>query len=116
MWLFFPMTVLMHRAAYDPRPAVRAGTWALLAVAGGLMLLSLPVFPIDLQAFGNNLAATVVLVAGLGWHMLHPLVAAASTRLPPAARGLQRRAGHNPPRQATSWCPTQTSSPASDPA
>ena len=23
MWLFFPMTVLMHRAAYDPRPAVR---------------------------------------------------------------------------------------------
>ena len=23
MWLFFPMTVLMHRAAYDPRPAVQ---------------------------------------------------------------------------------------------
>ena len=22
MWLFFPMTVLIHRAAYDPRPAV----------------------------------------------------------------------------------------------
>ena len=38
IWLFFPMTVLIHRAAYDPRPAVRAGTWALLAVAGGLLL------------------------------------------------------------------------------
>ena len=23
MWLFFPITVLIHRAAYDPRPAVR---------------------------------------------------------------------------------------------
>src|SRR5258707_8471710 len=65
MWLFFPMTVLIHRAAYDPRPAVKAGTWALLALAGGPLLLSLPVFPIDLQAFGNNLAATLLLVAGL---------------------------------------------------
>jgi len=25
IWLFFPMTVLFHRAAYDPRPAVRIG-------------------------------------------------------------------------------------------
>ena len=64
------MTVLMHRAAYDPRPAVKAGTWALLAVAGGLLCLSLPVFPNDLQAYGNNLAATILLVAGLVWHML----------------------------------------------
>jgi Glycosyltransferase family 87 len=102
MWLFFPMTVLMHRAAYDPRPAVRTGTWALLAVAGCLMLLSLPVFPIDLQAFGNNLAATVVLVAGLVWHMLHPLVADASTALPPAATGLQIGADHNAHSQGIS--------------
>ena len=36
------------------------------------MLLSLPVFPNDLQAYGNNLAATVLLVAGLVWHILHP--------------------------------------------
>src|SRR5204863_6663625 len=72
MWLFFPMTVLMHRAAYDVRPAVRAATWALLAVAGGLMLLSLPIFPNDLQAYGNNLAATTVLAAGLAWHIRNP--------------------------------------------
>jgi hypothetical protein len=102
MWLFFPMTVLMHRAAYDPRPAVRAGTWAFLAVAGCLMLLSLPAFPIDLQAFGNNLAATVVLVAGLVWHMLHPLVADAPTALPPAATGLQIGADHNAHSQGIS--------------
>jgi hypothetical protein len=102
MWLFFPMTVLMHRAAYDPRPAVRAGTWALLAVAGGLLLLSLPVFPIDLQAYGNNLAATVVLVAGLVWHMLHPLAADAVSALPQATSGLQLGADNNAHSQGTS--------------
>jgi hypothetical protein len=72
MWLFFPITILIHRAAYDPRPAARAGTWSLLALAGGLMCLSFPVFPIYLQAIGNNLAATAVLVAGLVWYIRHP--------------------------------------------
>src|SRR5262249_17588297 len=61
VWLFFPMTVLMHRAAYDPRPVTRKGTWALILIAGFLFGLSLPVFPKDLQAFGNNLLATTVL-------------------------------------------------------
>ena len=28
-----------------------------------------PLFPNDLQAYGNNLAATILLVAGLVWHM-----------------------------------------------
>jgi Glycosyltransferase family 87 len=83
MWLFFPMTVLIHRAAYDPRAGVRAGTWALLAVAGILLLLALPLFPIDLQAWGNNLAATAVLSLGLVWHILHP------PALSPAAGKLQ---------------------------
>jgi hypothetical protein len=72
MWLFFPITVLLHRAAYDPRPAVRIGTWAAVAVAGLLMCLSFPIFPNDLQAYGNNLAATAVLAGGLAWHILHP--------------------------------------------
>jgi hypothetical protein len=72
MWLFFPMTVLMHRAAWDPRPKVRIATWALLALAGGLMLLSLPLFPHEFQAWGNNLAATAVLAVGLGWYLRHP--------------------------------------------
>jgi hypothetical protein len=73
MWLFFPLTVLMHRAALDPRPAVRRGTWAVLAVAGLLICLSLPVFPNDLQAFGNNFLATALLAVALAWHLLNPL-------------------------------------------
>jgi hypothetical protein len=72
MWLFFPMTVLIHRAAYDARAAVQLGTWATLAVAGLLMCLSFPVFPNELQAWGNNLAATAVIAGGLVWHILRP--------------------------------------------
>jgi hypothetical protein len=72
MWLFFPMTILMHRAAFDPRPHVRTATWMALAAAGVLMMLSFPVFPTLLQAIGNNLAATAVIIAGLVWHMRHP--------------------------------------------
>lgn len=84
MWLFFPITVLSHRAAYDPRAPVRAGTWAGLAVAGLLMCLSLPLFPNDLQAYGNNLAATAVLAAELVWHILHPPLDEAAGSLAPA--------------------------------
>src|SRR5260221_14172780 len=95
MWLFFPMTILVHRAAYDPRPAVRAGTWALLAIAGGLQCLSLPIFPNDLQAYGNNLAAPVTLVAALVWHILNPLPASAADALPQATSGLQLDPNNN---------------------
>jgi Glycosyltransferase family 87 len=76
LWLFFPITVLIHRAVYDPRPAARVATWAVLALAGALMCLSFPLFPIYLQAMGNNLAATAVLVAGLVWHIRNPPQAA----------------------------------------
>jgi hypothetical protein len=89
MWLFFPMTVLIHRAAYDPRSAARAWTWALLAVAGLLMCLSFPIFPNDIQAFGNNLAATAILAGGLVWYLLHPLPEDAASALSPAAGKLQ---------------------------
>jgi hypothetical protein len=85
MWLFFPMTILIHRAAYDPRPRVRIGTWATLAVAGILMGLSFPVFPNDLQAYGNNLAAAVIIAAGLVWHLLHPPVEATAGSLSASA-------------------------------
>ncbi len=97
MWLFFPMTILMHRAAYDPRPAARVGSWAVLAIAGGLMCLSLPVFPNDLQAFGNNLAATVVLAGGLVWHILHPPSEGTASSLSPAAGELQPDKQRQPP-------------------
>ncbi len=73
IWLLFPITVLLHRAAYDPRGAVRKGSWAVLGLAALLLCLSLPVFPHDLQAFGNNLAATALIAGGLAWHLRHPL-------------------------------------------
>jgi hypothetical protein len=72
MWLFFPVTVLMHRAAFDPRATVRKGTWVVLGIAGLLLCLSLPVFPNGLQAFGNNLAAAAAIAGALVWHILHP--------------------------------------------
>jgi len=72
MWLIFPMTVLMHRGAYDTRPFVRLWTWLALGAAGLLMLLSFPVFPRDLQAWGNNFAATIIIAGMLVWHILHP--------------------------------------------
>src|SRR5664279_5397020 len=83
MWLFFPATALIHRAAYDPRAAVRLGTWATLAAAGLLMCLSFPVFPNDLQAYGNNLAAAALIAGGLVWHILHPVSEAEAGTLPP---------------------------------
>jgi hypothetical protein len=96
VWLFFPITVLMHRAAYDERPAVRAGTWAALAGAGCLMCLSFPLFPNDLQAFGNNLAATAILAGGLVWHILHPPSEAKAGALSPAVGALQPAMQNNP--------------------
>jgi hypothetical protein len=72
MWLFFPVTILMHRAVYDVRPKARLLSWLVLAVAGLLMCLSFPIFPKDLQAYGNNLAATFVIAGGLVWHLLDP--------------------------------------------
>jgi glycosyl transferase family 87 len=89
MWLFFPVTILMHRAAYDPRPAARLRSWITLTIAGLLASLSLPFFPKVLQAYGNDLAATFVLAGGLAWHILHPLPDGTAAALPPAAGELQ---------------------------
>lgn len=72
IWLYFPVTVLLHRAAFDPRPAARTANWLVLAGAGGLVALSIPVFPLYFQALGNYLAATFTLMAGLAWNIRHP--------------------------------------------
>ncbi len=73
IWLFFPVTVLVHRAAYDPRKGARLLSCGALALAAALMLLSLPFFPHLFQALGNNFAATMIIAATLGWHLRHPL-------------------------------------------
>jgi alpha-1,2-mannosyltransferase len=72
VWLFFPITVLFQRAAFDPRPRVRAMTRWALGASFALMALSLPAFPKLLQAIGNNLAATFILIAALAWHIHRP--------------------------------------------
>jgi hypothetical protein len=72
VWLFFPLTVLFQRAAFDTRPKARAMSRAALGLSLALMTLSLPVFPKILQAIGNNLVATFVLIAALAWHIRHP--------------------------------------------
>jgi hypothetical protein len=98
LWLFFPITILIHRAVFDPRPAVRKGSWAVLATAIVLLGFALPVYPNVLQAWGNNLAATAVIAIGLGWHLRHPLSEAERREadrqahadgLPPASGGLK---------------------------
>ena len=93
MWLFFPMTILIHRALYDSRAAVQLGTWVVLAVAGLLMCLSIPIFPNDLQAYGNNLVATLVLMGGLVWHILRPPPEAKSASADVAADTLPMASG-----------------------
>ncbi|WP_438278248.1 glycosyltransferase family 87 protein [Nitrobacter sp.] len=75
LWLFFPLTVLFHRAAFDPRTKMRTMSGAALGLSFALLALSLPFFPKILQALGNNLAATFVLIAALAWHIRHPLPA-----------------------------------------
>jgi hypothetical protein len=52
------------------------------------MCLSFPIFPNDLQAYGNNLIATAVMAGGLVWHILHPpQQAGADAQAPDAVAG-----------------------------
>jgi hypothetical protein len=53
------------------------------------MCLSLPIFPKDLQAYGNNLAATAMIAAGLVWHILHPPSDSTVSSLSPTASELK---------------------------
>jgi hypothetical protein len=48
-------------------------------------MLSFPVFPIYLQAIGNNLAATAVLVAGLVWYIRNPPPSETTTQNEPGS-------------------------------
>jgi hypothetical protein len=96
IWLFFPTTVLIHRAAFDSRAAVRSGTWATLAMSWLLMCLSLPIFPTSLQAYGNNLAATALITGALVWHILHPPADGTRATLPAADGELHPAFNSNP--------------------
>ena len=72
------------------RNGVTDGLGRVFALIG----FSLPIYPHALQAWGNNLAATAIIAAGLGWHLLHPLTDALAGQataavLPPASGGLK---------------------------
>jgi hypothetical protein len=70
VWLLFPITVLVYRAALDPAPEVRRLTAGLLAIAIALFAVS-PFFesPHWPEALGNWFWATMIIAAALGWHM-----------------------------------------------
>lgn len=70
VWLLFPVTVLIRRAATDRDPRARMFTWTALAAAFALMVLSIPWrFSHWVQAAGNNLLAAAILVGVLIWWM-----------------------------------------------
>jgi hypothetical protein len=54
------------------------------------------VFPNDLQAFGNNLAATAAIAGALVWHILHPALDGAVSSVSAADGPLQPEIKKNP--------------------
>ncbi len=74
VWLLFPITVLVHRAALDPCAKARQATRRLLTLALALFAIS-PLFgrahwP---QALGNMFWATAIIAGALVWHMRRSL-------------------------------------------
>ncbi len=68
VWLLFPFTVLVERAALDPDPRVRRRLWALLALAIALFVISAPVGPPHWTlALGGLFWANAVIAGTLAW-------------------------------------------------
>lgn len=70
VWLLYPVTVLVRRAASDPGGRASLITWSALTASFALMALSLP-WPYShwVQAAGNNLLAAAILIGALVWWM-----------------------------------------------
>lgn len=66
VWLLFPLTVLVYRAASTPDRTQRWGTSAL--IGGAMALFAVGVNSHYIQAIGNALWATGLIVLGLVWH------------------------------------------------
>jgi hypothetical protein len=67
VWLLFPLTVLVYRAASADQRTVRWRTWTLIGAA--MTLFAVGVNSHYLQVAGNSLWATALIVFGLVWHM-----------------------------------------------
>lgn len=77
VWLLFPFTVLVQRAAIDPDPAVRRRAAWLLAAALGLFVLGIPVGPPHvLPALGVLFWANAVVAGAMAWLMRHDMAPA----------------------------------------
>ncbi|HEY1426815.1 MAG TPA: glycosyltransferase family 87 protein [Caulobacteraceae bacterium] len=70
VWLLFPFTVLVYRAALDPDRQVRRWSAGLLAASVAVFTIGLSIGPPHiLQAFGNMFWATAILIGALAWLM-----------------------------------------------
>jgi Glycosyltransferase family 87 len=70
VWLLFPFTVMVYRAALDPEPRVRRTVWILLGLSLAIFTAGISsVKPHWLPAYGNMLWATCVLIGALVWLM-----------------------------------------------
>jgi hypothetical protein len=88
VWLLFPFTVLVYRAALDPEPRVRRLTGWLLAAAIALFTIGVSIAPPHiLQALGNMFWATAVIIGALAWLMRRSM----APSLPLAAAGQTER-------------------------
>jgi hypothetical protein len=70
VWLLFPFTVLVYRAALDPDRAVRRWSAGLLIASLTLFTIGVSIGPPHiLQALGNMFWATAIIIAALAWLM-----------------------------------------------
>jgi hypothetical protein len=70
VWLLFPFTVLVYRAALDPERRVRRWSAGLLIASLALFTIGLSTGPPHiLQALGNMFWATTIIIGALAWLM-----------------------------------------------
>ncbi|HEX3406958.1 MAG TPA: hypothetical protein VHS81_06950, partial [Caulobacteraceae bacterium] len=70
VWLLFPFTVLVYRAALDPDRAVRRWSAGLLIASLTLFTIGVSIGPPHiLQALGNMFWATAIIIGALAWLM-----------------------------------------------
>ena len=70
VWLLFPFTLLVYRAALDPEPRVRTWTTRLLVASLAVFTAGIAIAsPHILPALGNMFWATAILIAALVWLM-----------------------------------------------
>lgn len=70
VWLLYPFTVLVYRAALDPERRVRRWSAGLLAASLAVFTIGVSIGPPHiLQALGNMFWATAIVIGALAWLM-----------------------------------------------